>query len=178
MNDYEDRLAELGIPSDAVAELVDARLAQAIELREAAARNPHMQYLREHDAEIGAALSANPQMADRVGRMLRVDALGAAEYLSLAHQHHSGRRGAPRAEVAAPVNSPASPQQRGGTRMLTDWPGAGDGETVVPDKYDRMMQSPEAMDELRRRVAAGDRQAAKDYGHCRLRASGCTDHIW
>lgn len=108
----QDRLADLGIPSDAIEELVQERigaafapLAQAMQARNTVMAE-YPDYAK-HEANVAKFIASEPELQDRYNRMFQSDPVGALDYGILKYaenqraQHKSApQRGREPAEVA------------------------------------------------------------------------------
>lgn len=161
----EDRLAEYGIPTDAIDEFVNERVARALaplsQGFEARNRvlNEYPDY-NKFEADVAQFIQTDPDMSQRYAKMFSVDPVGAME-LAFLKFGESKRRTAP-----APT-----PQNAGSSEAALPMQRSGDARRVD------QTNSQEIEDAWERYKKTGSKADAEAFAHARLHNVVSEEHL-
>lgn len=154
----EDRLADVGVPVDAIDQLVAERiqaafapLARGLEAR-SRILSRHPDY-NEYEAKVAQFLSDTPEVAEVYGRLFGADAAGAMDYALLKYGEAEKRRHAPEKSKREPAAATEA-----------QLPSSRSGDARRAEPVDAMVE-----DAHRRWRETGNKAAGMDYVRARLR---------
>ena len=155
----EDRLAEFGIPADALNEFVNERVGQALQPLvngfQARGRvlNEYPDY-QKYEAEVAEYVNSDPEFSQRYTRMFNADPVGAMQ-LAFLKFGESKRKTA------------IAPKEQNAQEMAdASLPGGRSGETRRPENYSNAGDIAEAWKNYQK---SGSRADAETYARARLK---------